>query len=71
MKHDDDDEAGTAPRVVTGVGEKAMWSGNRLAGALYVLQGQTVIRVSVGGGGTEEQKIERAKRLAARVVRRV
>lgn len=68
---DEDEERGSAPRVVTGVGDKAMWSGNRLAGALYVLQGDTVIRVSVGGGGTEEQKIERAKRLAQRVAKRV
>jgi hypothetical protein len=65
------EDAENRPRSVTGVGEKAMWSGNRLAGALYVLKGDTVIRVSVGGGGTEEQKIDRARKLAQRVVRRV
>jgi hypothetical protein len=59
------------PRVVTGIGEKAVWTGNRMAGALYVLSGQTVVRVSVGGGGSEEQKIEHAKRLAERAVRRL
>jgi len=59
------------PRVVTGIGEKAVWSGNRMAGALYVLSGATVVRVSVGGGGSEEQKIEHARRLAERVVRRL
>lgn len=64
-------DAGNRPRSISGVGEKAMWSANRLAGALYVLKGDTVIRVSVGGGGTEEQKIDRARKLAQRVVRRV
>jgi hypothetical protein len=65
------DDEGNKPRAVTGVGERAVWSGNRIAGALYVLSGQTVVRVSVGGGGTVEQKIERARRLAERVVRRL
>ena len=59
------------PRAVPGVGEQAVWSGNRLSGALYVLQGNTVIRISAGGGGTEEQKIDRAKKLAQRVVRKL
>ncbi len=56
---------------MTGIGEKAVWTGNRMAGALYVLSGATVVRVSVGGGGSEEQKIEHARRLAERVVRRL
>lgn len=64
-------EEESRPRAITGVGERAVWSGNRLSGALYVLSGDTVVRVSVGGAGTEEQKIERAKRLAERVVRRL
>ena len=71
MREREEDENESKPRVVTGVGEHAMWSGNRLAGTLYVLQGETVVRVSVGGGGTEEQKIDRAKRLAQRAVRRL
>jgi hypothetical protein len=65
----DPDEGQNHPRVVTGVGEKAVWSGNRIAGALYVLKGETVVRVSVGGNGSEEQKIDRARKLAQRVVR--
>lgn len=56
---------------VDGVGDDAVWSGNRLAGALYVMKGDTIVRVSVGGDLAQEQKIERAKKLAARALRRL
>jgi hypothetical protein len=56
---------------VKGVGDAAVWSGNRAAGALYVLKGDTIVRVSVGGGGSQEEKIERSKKLAARVLRKL
>ena len=56
---------------VAGVGDAAVWSGNRLAGALYVMKGETIVRVSVGGDEPQEQKIERAKKLAARAIRRL
>jgi len=56
---------------VDGVGDAAVWSGNRLAGALYVMKGDTIVRVSVGGDMTQEQKIERAKQLATRALRRL
>lgn len=58
-------------RRIEGVGDAAVWSGNRLAGALYVLKGETIVRVSVGGTGSEEQKIEKAKALAARALQRL
>ena len=56
---------------VAGVGDDAVWSGNRLAGALYAMKGNTIVRVSVGGDLPREQKIERAKKLAARALRRL
>jgi hypothetical protein len=56
---------------VTGIGDEAVWSGNRLAGALYVMKGDTIVRVSVGGDAPQEQKIERAKQLATRALRRL
>jgi hypothetical protein len=58
-------------RPVAGVGERAVWTASRVAGALYVLSGETVVRVSLGGNGNEEQRIDRARRLAANVVRRL
>jgi len=56
---------------VAGLGDAAVWSGNRLAGALYAMKGETIVRVSVGGDAPQEQKIERAKKLAARALRKL
>jgi hypothetical protein len=66
-----EEEHQASARKVKGVGDAAVWSGNRAAGALYVLKGDTIVRVSVGGGGSEEQKIERSKKLAARALRKL
>jgi len=81
VRDDDDDEVkpvanrSSEPeahaRRVEGVGDAAVWSGNRLAGALYAMKGETIVRVSVGGDAPQEQKIERAKKLAARALRKL
>lgn len=65
------EEHESAARNVRGIGDAAVWSGNRVAGALYVLKGDTIVRISVGGSGNEEQKIERSKKLAARALRKL
>jgi len=65
------EEHESAALKVKGVGDAAVWSGNRAAGALYVLKGDTIVRVSVGGGGSQEEKIERSKKLAARALRKL
>jgi hypothetical protein len=65
------EEHQSAALKVKGVGDAAVWSGNRAAGALYVLKGDTIVRVSVGGAGSQEQKIERSKKLAARALRKL
>ena len=75
----DEQRASNKPRAereahaihVAGVGDDAVWSGNRLAGALYAMKGETIVRVSVGGDAPQEQKIERAKKLATRALRRL
>lgn len=59
------------PKRIGGVGDEAFWVGNRAAGSLYVRRKDAVVRVSVGGKGTEEEKIERSKRLAADALRRI
>jgi hypothetical protein len=65
------EEHESAARKVRGIGDAAVWSGNRVAGALYVLKADTIVRVSVGGSGTQEEKIERSKKLAARALRKL
>ncbi len=66
-----EEEHENSARKVRGIGDAAVWSGNRAAGALYVLKGDTILRISVGGGGSQEQKIERSKKLAAWALRKV
>ena len=59
------------PRPVRGLGEEAFWLGNRISGAVYVLEGNSYLRISVGGPGDEAAKMERAKRLARQALRRL
>lgn len=59
------------PRKVAGIGEEAWWMGDRKAGALYVLNGNSFFRISVGGAGAEEEKIQRSKLLAQFALKRV
>jgi hypothetical protein len=64
----DEGENETHGVEVKGIGDDAIWSGNRVSGALYVLTKDTILRISLGGIGTQELKVERAKMLARRVL---
>lgn len=57
--------------AVDGLGESAVWTGNRNLGVLYVLQGDSIIRLSIGGAADVETKIERASKLASAVLRKI
>lgn len=59
------------PEKIEGVGDEAFWTGSRVGGALYVLKGNSFIRISVGGGGDRAEKIERSKTLAQSVLNRL
>ncbi len=59
------------PLKIDGLGDEAFWTGTRVGGALYVLKGNCYIRISVGGAGDQEQKIEKSKTLAADVLKRL
>ncbi|HSV62168.1 MAG TPA: hypothetical protein VLH83_02375 [Chthoniobacterales bacterium] len=59
------------PLKVDGLGDEAFWTGTRVGGALYVLKGNCYIRISVGGAGDQERKIEKSKTLAAMVLKRL
>jgi hypothetical protein len=56
---------------VRGIGDEAVWSGNHLVGALYVLRRDKILRISVGGPGTKAQKIAKARRLGLRALARL
>ena len=69
-KHGEEEEKGEI-RSVRGVGDEAVWSGNRIAGALYVLHGRAILRVSAGGAGTVDEKIAKARVLARSALKRM
>ncbi|HEY4817829.1 MAG TPA: hypothetical protein VIH67_10405 [Candidatus Acidoferrum sp.] len=63
-------EAGK-PRPIPGLGEEAYWVGSPLAGALYVLQGNLFLRISVGGVSKESTRIAKSKLIANAVLPRL
>jgi hypothetical protein len=65
------EEKESESRPIAGVGEQAWWNGNPVAGALYVLQGDRFLRISVGGVREEKARIERSKALALAVLKRL
>ena len=64
-------EGETEARPIGGVGDEAFWSCTRVAGALYVLRGNTFIRVSVGRINDENERIEKSRRLAVTALARL
>ena len=62
---------GRPPRLIAGLGEEAYWVGNPILGTLYVIQGESFLRISVGGVPDETVRIERSKALARAVVKRL
>ncbi|MEA2163481.1 MAG: hypothetical protein QOK37_1608 [Thermoanaerobaculia bacterium] len=68
---EEEEEHHSSARKISGIGDAAVWSGNRMSGALYVLKGNTIVRISVGGAGSEEQKIARSRKLAEIALRKL
>lgn len=64
-------EKGQPPQKIDGVGDEAFWSGDRVGGVLYVLKGDSYIRISVGGADNQATKIEKSKALAEIVLKRI
>jgi hypothetical protein len=69
-EHAREPELESRARPISGVGEEAYWTGNRFAGALYVLKGETFLRISVGGLTDEEARIAASRALALAAVTR-
>ena len=59
------------PEKIEGIGDDAFWTGSRVGGALYVLKGNSFIRISIGGGSDRPEKIEKSKALAQSVLKRL
>jgi hypothetical protein len=65
------EEEGSRARPIQGLGEEAYWVGNAVAGALYVLQGDVFLRISVGGVREESARIEKSEALARAAMKRL
>jgi hypothetical protein len=59
------------PRPIDGLGEEAYWVGNSISGALYVLKGNSFLRISVGGVREESARMEKSKALAHAALKRL
>lgn len=70
-KGEAEEEKETEPEKVSGVGDEAFWMGSRVGGALYVLKGNSYVRISIGGAADQESKIKRSKALAQKIVSRL
>ena len=66
-----EEEEARPPREIHGLGDDALWVGGRAAGSLYVRKGDAVLRVSVGGPGSEDEKLAKSKTLAERALKRM
>ena len=62
---------GAAPERVKGVGEEAYSVGNAKSGALYVLKGNKILRISVGGAQSQPERIQKMKSLAQYAINRL
>jgi hypothetical protein len=65
------EDSARKPRPISALGEEAYWVGSPLAGALYVLQGDLFLRISVGGVPKESTRIAKSKSLATAILPRL
>jgi hypothetical protein len=67
----EEEEERSPPQKVPGVGDEAYWVGSRVGGGLYVLKGNAYLRVSIGGSGSQADRLQRLKSLAQKVADRL
>jgi hypothetical protein len=71
QREEREEKEGGSVTKIEGLGDEAFWSGTRVGGALYVLKNQAFVRISLGGADTNEVRIEKAKKLAAKALERM
>ena len=66
-----EERAGAGLRRIEGLGDEAYWDASAVGGGLYVLKGDSYFRLSVGGPDTQAVRVEKLKKLARSVLRRL
>lgn len=67
----EEEEEGPPPERVKDVGEEAYSVGNAKSGALYVLKGNKILRISVGGSHSQPERIQKMKSLVQYAISRL
>jgi hypothetical protein len=70
-EHGREQDEGAPPRKIDKLGDEAFWVPNRFGGTLYALQGEAFISISIGGTDSEQAKIDKSKKLAAKALLRL
>lgn len=70
-KGGEEEEEGAPPEKIAGIGDEAYWTGSRVGGALYVLKGNSYVRISIGGPEDQATKIKKSKALAQKALARL
>jgi hypothetical protein len=71
-KEKEGEEEESRPQRVGGLGEDAYWSGNQITGGLSVLtRKNAIVRVSLGGPESRDEKIKRASALARKLLKQL
>ena len=67
------DEKGqsAAPKKITGLGDEAFWMSNRFGDVLYILKGDALISIGLGGTDDEQTKLEKSKVLAQKALQQL
>ena len=66
-----EEEEGAPPEEVKGLGDEAFWSASRVGGALYVLKKDQFFRISIGGAGDAQTKLNKSRTLAQKVLKKL
>lgn len=70
-RREGEEEEGAPPERVKGLGDEAFWSPSRVGGALYVLKKNQYFRISVGGAGDANTKLNKSKTLAQKILQKL
>ena len=70
-KASEEEEEGPPPEPVKGLGDEAYSVGNAKSGALYVLKGNNILRISVGGSQSQPERLQKMKTLAQHAISRL